>query len=297
MVRQRDLALVVDSGCCLPDSLVSEWGITVIPHRLVLDGKVLRDGVDIRPSGFYTALRGGIDPPTTSAPAPAEFLDAFSSRLDEGQDVVCLTISSHFSSTHQSALTARDLASQDTNRGRVEVIDTCTAAGGTALLALAAARLGSEGRTIDDVSRRLRSLIPGISLFAFLDSLDYLRRGGRVGKLPALAGDLLGIKPIAELSMGETRLVGKPRGRNRAAERLVDLMRERAGGNPVRVNVMEADAAEEAEGLLRLITDEFDCVEAITSQFTPVMGAHTGPGVLGIAFHTESGDGGTWTAT
>ena len=102
-----------------------------------------------------------------------------------------------------------------------------------------------------------------------------------------MAGDLLGIKPVAELCMGETRLVGKPRGRDRAADRLLDLMRGRVGRNPVRVNVMEADAAGEAEELLRRITGEFECVEAFVSQFTPVMGAHTGPGVLGIAFHAD----------
>ena len=288
MVRQRDLAVVIDSGCSLPYGLVRKWGITVVPHRLVLGGKVLRDGVDIRPSGFYSALREGEDSPTTSAPAPAEFLEVFSRRLEEGRDVVCLTIASRFSSTHQSALTARDLASEYAGHARIEVIDSGTAAGGAALLALAAARWGSEGLSLEETSGRVCRLIPHINLFAFLDSLDYLRRGGRVGKLSALAGDLLGIKPVAELFMGETRLVGKPRGRERAADRLLNLMRGRVGRNPVRANVMEADAADEAEELLRRITNEFECVEAFTSQFTPVMGAHTGPGVLGIAFHVDS---------
>ena len=288
MVRQRDLAVVVDSGCCLPDSLVCKWGITVVPHRLVLGGKVLRDGVDIRPSGFYRALRKVGYPPTTSAPAPAEFLDAFSRCLGEGRDVVCLTIASRFSSTHQSALTARDMASEYADQARIEVIDSGTAAGGTALLALAAARWGSKGLSLEEVYGKVCRLIPDINLFAFVDSLDYLRRGGRVGKLPALAGDLLGIKPVVELCMGETRLAGKPRGRERAADRLLDLMRGRVGRNTVRVNVMEADAADEAEELLRRITDEFECLEEFTSQFTPVMGGHTGPGVLGIAFHVDS---------
>ena len=288
MVRQRDLAVVVDSGCCLPDSLVYKWGITVVPHRLVLGGKVLRDGLDIGPSGFYSALKEGVDLPTTSAPAPAEFLEVFSERLDDEQDIICLTIASGFSSTHQSALSARDLIGIDPDQPRIEVIDTGTAAGGAGLLALAAGRWGSEGLSLEEVSNKVCRLIPHICLFAFLDSLDYLRRGGRVGKLHALAGDLLGIKPVAELCMGETRLVGKPRGRERAADRLLDLMRGRVGRNPVRVNVMEADAADEAEELLQRIAGEFECVEAFASQFTPVMGAHTGPGVLGIAFHVDS---------
>ena len=290
MVRQRGLAVVVDSGSCLPGELLRKWAITVVPHRLVLDGQTYRDGVDIQPADFYRTLRAGGCTPATSGPTPGDFLEAFSNAAKERKDVVCLTPAAGFSATHQSALTARSMGKDGLEDSRIEVIDSGTAAGGEGLLALAAADWACQGLGVDDVSRRIRSLIPRIALVAFLDTLEYLQKGGRMGRVPAWAGGLLNIKPVAELRMGQTSLVAKPRGRARATERLLAFLRERVGGRPIRVNVMEADAPEDADGLLRRIQAEFDCQQAFTSQFTPVMGAHTGPGTLGIAFHTVDED-------
>ena len=292
MVRRRDLAVVVDSGSCLPGALLRKWAITVVPHRLVLDGQTYRDGVDIQPADFYQTLRAGGCTPTTSGPTPGDFLEAFSYAAKERKDVVCLTPAAGFSATHQSALTACSMVQDNLDDTRIEVVDSGTAAGGAGLLALAAADWACQGLGVDDVSRRVRSLIPRIALVAFLDTLEYLQRGGRIGRVPAWAGGLLNIKPVAELRMGQTSLVAKPRGRARATERLLAFLRERVGGRPIRVNVMEADAPEDADGLLHRIQAEFDCQQAFTSQFTPVMGAHTGPGLLGIAFHTVEGDSG-----
>ena len=280
---------MVDSGSCLPEDLLRKWAVTVVPHRLVMGGREFRDGVDIRPDDFYAALRTGADAPSTSGPSPADFLEAFSRIAAVGRDVLCITIAAGFSATCQSARSARDMAVEALDGARIEIIDSGTAAGGAGLLALAAARWATAGLGIDEVARRARSLAPRVSLVAFLDSLEYLHRGGRIGKMPALACGLLNIKPVVELRLGEARMVAKPRGRARATESLLNILRARAGGQPAYVNVMEAGVAGEAEELLRRVRDEFDCRLSFASRFTPVMGAHTGPGVLGIAFHTGGG--------
>ena len=290
MVRQRDLAVVVDSGSCLPAGLLREWAISVVPHRLILEGYSYRDGVDIHPTEFYRTLRTGRCTPTTSGPTPSDFLDVFSVAVEAHKDVLCLTPAAGFSVTYQSALAASRMNGDAPEHARIEVIDTGTAGGGTGLLALAAARWASQGLSIQQVTLRVRSLIPRVNLAAFLDSLQYLQRGGRLGKIPALAGGLLNIKPLVKMQMGEARLLAKPRGRVQATTRLLEFLRESAGTNPLWVNIMEADAASEAGELLPRIKSEFDCRLAITSQFTPVMGAHTGPGVLGIAFYTGDGE-------
>ena len=277
----------MESGSCIPGDLLRKWGITVVPHRLILDGQVFRDGVDIQPVDFYRALRTAESAPTTSGPAPADFLEAFLAVAKQGSDALCVTPAAGFSVAYDSAVAASRMAGDALEDTRVEVIDSGTAAGGAGLVALATAAWASQGLGISEVSRRVRCLIPRINLVAFLDTLEYLQRGGRVGRIPAWAGGLLNIKPVAELRMGATTLVARPRGRARATDRLLDFLRERAGSDSVRVNVMEADAAEEAEALLPRITAEFNCKQAFISQFTPVMGAHTGPGVLGIAFYTD----------
>ena len=126
-------------------------------------------------------------------------------------------------------------------------------------------------------------------MLAFLDSFDYINRSGRVGKIKAWTGSLLGVRPLTELQGGEARLLERPRSRLRAIDRVVAIMKQRVGGARVVVNIMEADA-EDAVVRERRIREEINCHELFTSQFTPVMGAHTGPGLLGVAFHAVDGE-------
>ncbi|MFH1560020.1 MAG: DegV family protein [Chloroflexota bacterium] len=117
--------------------------------------------------------------------------------------------------------------------------------------------------------------------------LHYLARGGRIPRIAAWAGSALRLKPMMELSQGEIRLLGRPRTRQRAIEHLLTIVHERAGDDPIRANVMHAMALDDALTLKERLLTEFNCVETLVSEFTPVMGAHTGPGLLGIAFHRE----------
>ena len=158
-----------------------------------------------------------------------------------------------------------------------------------AAFALAAARWSAMGDDLDQVIGKVNRLAPRVSLLAFLDTLRYLGRSGRVPKLGAWAGSLLSIKPLTELRMGQARMLEKPRSRARATERLLDIMRERVDRRPVVVNVMEANVPGDAQALARRIETEFDCKELFVSQFTPVMGLHTGPGLLGVAFYVDDG--------
>lgn len=291
MVHQREVAVVVDSSSCLPAELVREWGIIVVPHELIIRGQPLRDGVDIRPQEFYQRLKEDQITPTTAAPRPQQFLEAFVVASRTASNVLCLTLSANFSATYRFACAALPLANGTLSRTRVEVIDSRAAAGASGLIALAAARRAAAGDHLEQVIDLVNGLIPKVNLIAFLDTFYYLSRSGKVGKVQAWAGSLLSIKPITELKLGEARMLERPRSRARAIERLMAIMRERVGEAPVHVNVMEADAAAEAEALLRRVEAEFNCRERFISQFTPVMGAHIGPGLLGLAFYIgEDGD-------
>ncbi len=288
---------MVDSSSCLPEDLLRKWNITVVPHELIIGQRSLRDGVDIQPSEFYRLLSEDSSTKfSTAAPQPRQFLDAFIAASQQASNVLCLTLSSHFSATYRSACAAASMSSDGAFSGnpaggpRVKVIDSRAAAGGSGLIALAAARWASQGYTLDQVVAGVERLAPKVNLLAFLDTLRYLSRSGRVHKIAAWAGTMLSIKPLTELKLGEARMLERPRSRAKAKERLLAVMRQRVADLPVIVNVMEADAIEEAREVSLRIQSEFNCRELILSQFTPVMGLHTGPGLLGVAFYIDDAD-------
>lgn len=292
MVQQPYVAVVVDSSSCLPPDLLRKWNITVVPHELIIGNRSFRDGVDIQPDEFYRLLsQGNLSTLTTAAPQPSSFLDAFLIAGQQAPNVLCLTLSAAFSATYRSACAAVELANGRLTTTRVQVMDSQAAAGGSGLIALAAARKAAMGHSMDQVMARVKQLVPRVNLLAFLDTLRYLRKSGRVRKIDAWAGALLSIKPLTELRLGEARMLARPRSRIKATERLLDLMRQRVGGMPIVANVMEADTTQEAQALAQRVRSEFNCQELINSQFTPVMGLHTGPGLLGVAFYVNEDDG------
>ena len=288
MVLQHDVAVVVDSSSCLPQELLQKWNITVVPHELIIDQRSLRDGVDIRPDEFYRLLSQENSPKlSTAAPQPRQFLEAFLSASQLASNVLCLTLSAQLSATYRSACAAVAMANGEMSNATVRVVDSRAAAGASGLIALAAARWASMGHNLEQVVAQVEALVPKVNLLAFLDTLRYLSRSGRVRKIEAWAGSLLSFKPLTELRLGEARMLERPRSRAKATQRLLDTMHQRVGGMPVNVNVMEADALEDARALSLRIQSEFNCRELILSQFTPVMGLHTGPGLLGVAFYGD----------
>lgn len=289
LAGQPNVAIVVDSACCLPADLIRRRTITLVPHELVISGRSYRDGIDIHPHEFYRMLREDRIVATTAAPRPQEFLDGLLAAGKLARSILCITVSKNFSVANRSALAAVDMSGGKLSHCRIKVIDSQGAAGALGLIALAAARWAHEGWDLDQIAGRVDRLIPRVNLLAFLDSFDYLNRSGRVGKIKAWTGSLLGVRPLTELQGGQARLLERPRSRLKAIERVVAIMKQRAGRSPVIVNIMEA-AAEDAMVLERRIQEEINCRELFTSQFTPVMGAHTGPGLLGVAFHAVEGE-------
>jgi DegV family protein with EDD domain len=267
--------------------LLRRWNITQVPHELVIGDRSYRDGLDINPDDFYKILREDKVVPTTTAPQPQEFLDGLLSASEFASNILCITVASNFSVANRSAQAAVEMSGDGLAHCRVKVVDSQAAAGALGLITLAAASWADEGCDLDQVSGRIDQLIPRLNMLAFLESFDYLNRSGRVSKIKAWTGSLLGVRPLTELQGGQARLLERPRSRRRAIDRLVAITQQRAGGTPVVVNIMEAGAAGDALVLERLIQEAVDCRELFISQFTPVMGAHTGPGLLGVAFYTD----------
>jgi DegV family protein with EDD domain len=275
------VAIVTDSTATLPKDLVEELGIHVVPVLLVFGGETFRDGVDITPDEVYRRLRSGEGIPTSAAPSVGDFLRVYASAAREASGVLSIHMSPRLSSTHAVATTASELLDDVP----VRVVDCQTAAIGQGFVVLEAARIASAGATLDEVQHRVEEVAPKISLLFTLDSFEYLRRGGRIGGAAALAGTLLQIKPVLYLSEGRVEVFSKPRTKHRAIALILRQMEKQVAGRPIRAAVLHADALREAEELRQSVADRFDCAELLISEFTPVMGAHTGPGLLGVAFY------------
>ena len=284
----KKVAIVTDTTACIPQEQVERYGIKVVSMTIIFGDKVYRDGIDISPTEFYTLLRKAEKLPTTSHPSPDHFLDAYREASRRAPNILCITISSHFSATFNSAQLAKEMAKEVLPNVVIEVLDCDTAAAAQGLIVLAAARVADPGGNLNEVKKTARTIMHQVNLFATLDTLRYLAKGGRVPQATALVNSLLKIKPIFTLNHGEAHTIALPRTIPGAVKRILKLMKQKAvKKQPLHVAVMHADALDEAVALRNRISSQFDCAELFITEFTPVMGVHTGPGLVGIAFYSE----------
>jgi len=283
------VAVVADSTCCLPVELVEKYGIRVVPLVIIHKGNSYRDGVDISPTEVYKIMRRRKELPTTSTPSAGDFLNAFWKLSEEADAVVCITLTGLQSKTFEAAGVAKDKAADVIPNTPIEVIDSRAVAGAFGFIVLEAARVADTGAGLDEVAAAARNMIPRVNHIAMVDTLYYLARTGRIARAAAWAGSLLNMKPVLEHStqVGETTPVARPRTTARAVELMLGLMAERVGDRPVHVIAHHADEPVEGEKLKEEIASRFNCVEVYLTEFTPGMGIHAGPGILGMSFYTD----------
>jgi len=283
------VAIVTDSIACIPKDQVEKYGIEVVPVVFIIEGKNYRDGIDMSPSQFYALLRRAKELPTTSGSLPGPFLEAYHKASQRATSILCITLPAKLSGMFNSAQLAMQMAKEALPNVVIEVLDCGTAAAAQGLVVLAAAKAAALGKSLAEVIDVARSVMQRVYLFATLDTLHYLVKGGRVPKAAALAGSLLQIKPIFTVKDGEAHPVTNARTNPGAIKSILKMMEQRiVKGQPLHVAVMHADALDRAEALKGEISSRFDCTELFITEFTPVMGVHTGPGVIGVAFY--SGD-------
>lgn len=285
------VAIVTDSTACLTPELAERYGIEIAPTELAFEGKVYRDGID-PPGDFYALLRNARKPPTTSAPSPGRFLEAYARAARRAEAVLCITLPVDLSSTHNVSKQAITLAEEDLPGVRIMSVAAPAVASGQGLVAIEAALAAKEGRTLEEMAAYVEGLAPKIHFFAALDTLEYLAKGGHVPKAAAWLGDLIGFKPILTAYYGRVDRLSQARTKKNAMNKMLALMgRRNPDRAPIRAIVMHADALQEAEEFAAQIKRRFTCRDMLITQFTPVMGAHSGPGVVGVAFRCLEQDG------
>jgi len=281
------VAIITDSVACLPRELVEKYSIEVVPIQVIFGDRAYRDGVDLTPSQFYALLRQAKKLPTTAASLPGPILETYHKAGRDASGLLFITLSVKFSGIYNSAIMAAEMAKETLHNVEIKVIDSETAAAAEGLVVLAAARAAASGKSLAEVTEIAQDTIKRVNLYAALDTLYYLVKGGRAPKVAALASSLLKIKPILTISQGEAHPLTNPRTTAGAINRLLGLMKKKIeNGLPLHVAVMHADALDKAILLRDEIASRFDCTELFITEFTPVMGAHTGPGVIAVAFYS-----------
>ena len=249
-----------------------------------IGGKTYRDGVDLTPAQLYRMTSVGSATATTAAPSPQAFYDALARAGQRSNSALCITVARRFSTAYDSAVLAAELARARSPGLKVSVLDCGTAAGGEGLVALAAQRSAASGATLTEVEAAARDAASGVRLVAYVDTMYYLWRGGRVPGIAHAGASLLSIKPIFELANGHISRKMPSRTLRSARRRLLGMVAAGVAGRPAAVCVMHADAPDEAARVRDLLLDTVDCREIYVAEFSAVMGTHIGPGALGVAY-------------
>jgi DegV family protein with EDD domain len=279
----KRVIVVTDSSATVPADLVQKLDIRVVPIVLAISGYTFQDGVDITPSEVYRLLRDSKHAPTTSAPSIGDFLRVYVVAAQEASGIVSIHLSPTLSATYGAAVAASQLVDDVP----VRVVNCHTAAMGQGFVVLEAARLAAVGADLEAVVARAREIATKMHLLATIGTLEYLHRGGRIGGAATLLGTVLQIKPVLYLADGHVDVLSRPRTKSKAIQFMLREIAEQVDSRPLHVAILHADLPEDAEELRQRIESEYNCDEVYISELTPVMGAHTGPGVLGVAFYAE----------
>jgi fatty acid kinase fatty acid binding subunit len=273
--------IVTDSSCDLPESVVAEHGIRVVPLSIRFGDEELIDREQLTTAEFWARCAAQTELPETAAPAPGQFEAAYRALASEGATgIVVVSLSGKLSATMQSAeLAARAVADEIA----VRVVDSRSVSLGVGTIALAAARAGAGGATLDEVEQLARELVDRTHVFGALDTLENLKKGGRIGNAKALLATALAIKPIVEVRDGEVAQGGKQRTRTKALKFLVDKVKD-FDGEIHDLAVLSADC-DDVDAFVDMLRPHYTG-DIVVGEIGPVIGTHTGPGTIGVAFHS-----------
>jgi len=277
------IAVVTDSTSFLPAELLKKNNITVAPQILIWDEQTLRDGVDIQPEEFYTRLKTSKSMPSTSQVAPATMQSIFKSLVEKDFEVLGIFVSSKLSGTIQSAAQAK--SAMEAAGEKVTIVDSLATSMSLGLIALASARAAADGAGMKDCVAIAEKTRGNSGIFFAVDTLEFLHRGGRIGGAQRFIGSALNLKPILALKDGRVEGVERIRTKSKAHDRILELVAEQVSGkSKIRIATLHANAAADAKSLLERAAQQLNPIETIFAEVSPVVGTHTGPGTVGLAY-------------
>ncbi len=270
--------IVTDSVSDIPGEVAEQLKITVVPLYVRFGSEVYRDGVELSNGDFYRKLVISQRLPTTSAPTPKDFSTTYDRLAEETDEILSIHVSSIFSTVHKAALTGRERMKR---KCRVEVVDSLTGAMGEGLIVIAAARWALEGMMLDELADMAREAAHRVHVYMCFETLEYLNRGGRIGRAESMLGSPLKVNSIIGLEDGEIQPICRERRRSRAIERLYGFARK--FDNATSLAVEHGAAVEDAETLAERLVTSFTKERMYLSTISSVVGVHTGPNVIGLS--------------
>jgi DegV family protein with EDD domain len=286
------IRIVTDSTSDIPEELRSELRIEMVPLKVLFGSDTYRDSVDMTTEQFYRKLAESSTLPTTSQPSPIEFLEVYKRLTQETKDceIISIHLSSALSGTYQSAQLAKSMYEEDGGTG-ITVVDSKSASYGIGILVVAAARAALDGQSKEQILQLIKRMREGSRLYFLVDTLEYLQKGGRIGKASALIGSLLNIKPILSINdEGEVYSVDKVRGHKKAVARIAELLEDELGGSPVHMVTAHGSAPQYAEDMQVYMQNCLNTRSSSITHIGPVIGTHVGPGVVAVFTARESHD-------
>ena len=281
--------IISDSSCDLPNSLMETLDIGIVPYYASFDTvNYLKELVDITPEDFYDKVKASKVYPKTSLPPIQDYIDVFEPYLKDGKDILCICLTSKFSGSFQSANNAKQILLESYPDAQIEVLDSISVTGSQGLLVYEACRMRDAGYDLEHLLAALELLKNTTKINFTVDSLDFLQKGGRIGKVSAFAGAILNIKPIIVMKEGELFPESKVRGHKKALKQIIEMTRNEIGGQKdlYRLCVIRAErerqqAAEEIAAALK--TEGFDVMDTIWP-IGITIGTHAGPTPIGICY-------------
>jgi DegV family protein with EDD domain len=272
------LKVVTDSTADLPPQLAKELGITIVPVYLRFGDEVYRDRVDISEDEFYQRLLHDPIHPSTTQPSPQDFVDVYKNLARGADGIISIHVSSKLSGTYNSALRGKEVVEKECP---IEVIDSEVVTMGLGQLAIVANTIAESGKSLQQVVEEVKQMIPSIHVFGLLDTLKYLALGGRIGKVQALLGSVLSVKPMLTIKNGELVPAGRVRSRAKGIDMLFDFVE-----NAVDIQdlaIVYNTTPDEAQALIERIGSIFPKEKIRLARLGPALGVHTGPGILFVA--------------
>lgn len=284
--------IITDSTADIPFPLVQKYNISVIPLKVHLKGKSYLDGVNLSAEQFYQELKQAPEFPTTSQPSPYDFIDAYQSVIKAGADeILSIHLSSALSGTYQSAILAKEMIQN--SRVNIQVFDSKSVSYAMGGAVVAAAKAAQAGKPMEECKRIAEEFLTQQRVYFLLDTLEYLRKGGRIGKASSVVGSLLNIKPILSLThLGEVVAIEKARGKRKATQRIFFRIQEEIPKGPISLAILHADCETVADRWVQEFNSMsgYDIQETIVTSIGPVVGSHAGPNTIGCLVTPWKGD-------
>jgi len=280
------VAVVTDSVASLPEALLKSLKITTVAYYLHRGQEVLRDLITIQREEFVRWLPTAHVVPTTAAPGPGDYLEAYEQLVREGtEEIISIHMGAKMSAAYASATAARGMLAERQPGVRVEVIDSRNAALCQGWMVVEAARQALAGANLQAIAAAVRKLVPISHMVQTADTLRYLYLGGRIGKAQTLLGSLLNIKPLIGIEDGEIVPLGKTHSRHQAYVAMADIVAGIIGKGKARIGYLHAGALQEAQKVKELVEAKVQVVESMFGELSPALAVHTGPGMAGLCYH------------